>query len=66
MTPKRYAYLDHGLVSIDGCGQFSGFDLDDVISSLTTLRDRMNQGQDVSQITMNRLAGWPELETEPF
>ena len=56
---KPYAYRDRGIVVIDGVGDFAAEYLDDVIQALTTLRDRMNQGQDVTQIAMSRRAGWP-------
>jgi hypothetical protein len=54
---------DGTIVVIDGVGDFAAEYLDDVIQALTTLRDRMNQGQDVTQIAMRLLAGWPELPT---
>jgi hypothetical protein len=67
---KHYAYLDRDIdfnldrlepsvVIVDGVGAFATEHLDDVIQALTTLRDRMNQGQDVTQIAMSRRAGWP-------
>jgi hypothetical protein len=74
---NHYAYLDRDIdfnldrldrfepsvVIVDGVGAFAPEHLDDVIQALTTLRDRMNQGQDVTQIAMHLLAGWPELPT---
>ena len=56
-----YAYLDLGnpdIIVIDGIGDFEAKYLDDVIRALTALKNRWNNGQEVSQIAMHLLADY--------
>jgi hypothetical protein len=64
-----YAYLDLGnpdIVVVDGVGDFKAKYLDHVIEALKTLRDRWNQGQEVSQIAMHLLADDPVPDAARF